>query len=672
MATDFFDRQDSARRQTGRLVVLFAFSVVLIIAAVYAVATAAVVAGSRPAPGQHGPPLFTPDRFAVVVTSVLLVITTGTLYKLAVLREGGDAVARMLGGHPIDPGTTEPSERRLLNVVEEMALASGTPVPPVYLLPAEHSINAFAAGFTPGDAVIGVSRGSLDHLTRDELQGVIGHEFSHILNGDMRLNLRLIGLVHGILVIALIGQLIVRLVLDSNPRSSSRTDSDSKDSGWAVFAMLAVGAGLWVIGSLGVLLGRVIKCAISRQREYLADASSVQFTRDPEGLCGALKKIGGLSEGSKVKNVNAEQACHMFFGQGVASFSRLLATHPPLAERILALDPSFNGTLPRVAPGRVVTAAVDEEEVAGVSAFSVKELNSTAELVPVDPDSVIATVGNPTLEHVGYASGLIGALPLVLADSSREPYSARAVVYALLLDDNEAVCRTQLEHLDEHEAPGTVAAVLRLRPAVNALGKESRIPLTDLTFPALRRLSQRQYRVFRSNVDTLVKADSRVSLFEYALQRMLLRHLDRAFFRLPPPIVRYNTLDPVFGDCTVLLSTLARLGHTGALNRVEDVFEAGMARLQSRYPGERLTRLLPPERCSLAAVERSLDRLAKGSPSVKKRVLDACAASIAFDGVMTLGEAELLRAIADSLDCPIPPFLARQAINAPIPMPIDG
>jgi Zn-dependent protease with chaperone function len=648
--TDFFARQDDARRRTARLVALFVLAVIVIVAAVYGVATAVVMAGAGRGQAGEPPEVFSASRLGLVATAVLLVITTGSLYKIATLRDGGDAIAQLLGGRPVEPAAAAPAERRLLNVVEEMALASGTPVPPVYVLDGEPGINAFAAGFTPGDAVIAVSRGALDHLTRDELQGVIGHEFSHILNGDMRLNLRLIGLVHGILMIALIGQLLLRAAPGSR---GGRRDKYSDDA-W----MLFVGVGLLVIGSLGVLLGRIIKCAISRQREFLADASSVQFTRNPDGIAGALKKIGGLAEGSRVRSPNAEQACHMFFGQGVPSLSSLLATHPPLAERIRRLDPSFDGRFPDVPEAPVEVGPEPGEAEALAVPLSSRRWPSPGkpEEFSLDPAAAVASVGTPTAEHVAYASALLDTLPPGLAAATSSPFSARAVVYALLLDPDDAVRRAQLARLEGHSEPGTVREVLRLRPAVASVGEDGRIPLVDLTFPALRRLSDAQYRAFRANVDALVQADRRVSLFEYALHRMLLRHLDQAFFRLPPPVVQFQAIDGVFPDCVLLISTLARLGHEDGTS-IERAFATGMARLQKGYPGERAVALRPPEACSLGAVDRALSRLARAAPPVKRRVLDACAACIAVDLVVTPAEAELLRAIADSLDCPMPPLL---------------
>ena len=356
MATDFFQRQDHARRQTARLLVMFALSVAAIILAIYLVAvlgTAGVQQDHRYGAHAHPaaqPSLWNPVLFAWVTLGTLLVVGFGSLYKIAELSAGGEQIALMLGGRAINPQTTDLAERRLLNVVEEMALASGIPVPPVYVLDHEPGINAFAAGHQPGDAVVAVSAGCLQYLTREELQGVMGHEFSHILNGDMRLNLRLIGIVYGILVLAILGYYVMRI--------AGVSSGDSKREGGAAGFFL-LGLALLIFGYLGVFFGNLIKSAISRQREFLADASSVQFTRNPGGIAGALKKIGGLADGSRIRDGHASEISHMFFGDAFAgSFFNLFATHPPLEERIRALEPEFDGQFPEVQPLAIMAEAV--------------------------------------------------------------------------------------------------------------------------------------------------------------------------------------------------------------------------------------------------------------------------------------------------------------------------
>ena len=369
MAIDFFDRQDHAHRQTIRLLVMFVLSVVVIILSIYLVV--AVAAGGMESRAAHhspygsvyaerpegpaAPTVWNPQLFLAVTLGTIAVITLGSLYKISELSSGGESIALMMGGRAVNPQTIDLAERRLLNVVEEMALAAGVPVPPVYVLENEPGINAFAAGHQPGDAVVAVSAGCLKYLSREELQGVLGHEFSHILNGDMRLNLRLIGIVYGILVLAVIGYYLLR---SAGSFSSSR--DDKRDNGAAL--MLILGLAMLVLGYLGVFLGNLIKAAINRQREFLADASAVQFTRNPGGIAGALKKIGGLGDGSRIRDGHAHEISHMFFGDAFAgSFFNLLATHPPLPVRIRALDPDFDGRFPQVEPVAVADEAVQAE-----------------------------------------------------------------------------------------------------------------------------------------------------------------------------------------------------------------------------------------------------------------------------------------------------------------------
>jgi len=357
---DFFEHQDIAQRKTKLLVVFFTLAVVMIILFVY-LAFVVAFAGAKSKSGGFQMHLWQPELFFAVAAGTVLVVLFGSLYKIWELSKGGEAVAAMLGGHLLDPSTSDLNERKLLNVVEEMALASGVPVPPVYLLE-ERAINAFAAGFSPGDAVIGVTRGCMELLNRDELQGVIAHEFSHILNGDMRVNIRLIGVLNGILIIGILGYILMRVMFHAGS-GTRRRGRRGKEGGGGALAIFVLGLLLMAIGYIGVFFGKLIKSAVSRQREYLADASSVQFTRNPQGIAGALKKIGGLSLGSKLQSNHAEEASHMFFGDALRpAFFNLLATHPPLTERLRRIDPAFDGDFPAVSK-----AAVEAETASGTA-----------------------------------------------------------------------------------------------------------------------------------------------------------------------------------------------------------------------------------------------------------------------------------------------------------------
>ncbi len=431
---DFFQNQEKARKKTGLLVAYFVVAVVGIIASIYLVVAGLFLFADTDDDRAAVRALtvaeqfWNPALFGAVAVATAALVGGGSLYKVAALSGGGHTVAELLGGRPIPPDTTDLDERRVLNVVEEMAIAAGTPVPPVYLLDKEKGINAFAAGFTTGDAVIGVTRGTVNTLSRDELQGVIAHEFSHILNGDMRLNIRLMGVLYGILLISLTGWIILRSTTGFYYRLGAR---DNKKGG---NPLPLLGLALIVIGWVGVFFGRLIKAAVSRQREYLADASAVQFTRNPDGIAGALKKIGALSAGSKIKDPEAEEASHMFFGNalgGTALFG-LLASHPPLADRIRRIDPSFDGDFSQVSlvpPTHRLAAAQAE--------LSRSRQSAAQPRMRFNPAEAITRIGTLGPAQLAYASTLLESIPDGLTDAARAPYRARSLVFAMLLDDDE-------------------------------------------------------------------------------------------------------------------------------------------------------------------------------------------------------------------------------------------
>ncbi|MDA1307776.1 MAG: M48 family metallopeptidase, partial [Acidobacteria bacterium] len=439
MAT-FFEHQDRARRSTTRLVVLFGLAVLAIIVSIELLLAATMGYLSRnPDTGAVDWTAVTdPQLIVVSVIGTLIIVGGGSLFKMAQLRGGGPVVAEQLGGRLLTSGANDPIEQRLLNVVEEMAIASGTPTPPVYMLDHEDGINAFAAGFSPNDAVIGVTKGTATRLTRDELQGVIAHEFSHILNGDMRLNLRLMGLLHGILIIGMLGYYVLRISFYSGGGRRS------KDGNSGV-PIMAIGAGLAVIGFAGTFFGNLIKAAVSRQREYLADASAVQFTRQPDGIAGALKKIGGFAKGSSIQHPNAPEASHMFFGRATSGFSAMFATHPSLDDRIRRIDPSWDGTFPENVAR--TDATLDAVAASGASGFAGEASTASAAAPTKVSASVlnpavseaVGSIGQPGPAHLAYAAAILRDMPDVLLSSAREPYGARAVIYTLLLDSRPAM-----------------------------------------------------------------------------------------------------------------------------------------------------------------------------------------------------------------------------------------
>jgi Zn-dependent protease with chaperone function len=642
---NFFEQQDRARRKTTRLVVFFVLAVIAIVIAVD-LATYVIVsiyAQSRPSRPGVVEPIDMPSVLLGSTCVTFLIIVGGSAYKTMQLSGGGGSVAQLLGGRVLAAGTASNQEAMLQNVVEEMSIASGVPVPQVYVLDHEEGINAFAAGFTTSDAVIGVTRGALEKLNRDELQGVIGHEFSHILNGDMRLNLRLIGLLNGILVVSLIGLALLRAIqfMPLSRGGGRRRDEDDRAVG-LLMLLVFLGGALYVIGSIGVLFGRMIQAAVSRQREYLADASAVQFTRNPAGLVGALKKLGGYSSGSKVQSPHALETAHLFFANsGGFSFANLLATHPPLADRIRAIDPTFDGQFSPVSEPSHLMEQYDGHVVPLAGSQQQQQHR-----VPLTAQQFVDAAGQVAPQHLIFASGLISSIPEALSTAARSAFSARAVVFALLASDEPQVRQKQFSLVEHNVEPECLAQTLDLSRTVSQLGEGARLPLLDLTLPALRQLSPAQAARFRAVVRAMIEADGRVTLFEFALHRLIEKQL------VPPDQSRrepmeFYAINAVRDEAAVLLSALASASSA----QTDIAFEAGARQLDAQRPP---TMVAVP---GLGAIDAALRKLARSSPPVKKRLIDAAAATVAADGEVNVAEAELLRATAAALDVPVPPLL---------------
>lgn len=644
---DFFEQQDRARRKTKWLIFYFATAVVCIIVAVYfaCLLTFQVLYASETnrrvkLEREQELDLWNPTLFLYSALGALAVIGTGTAYRFSSLAAGGRSLAESLGGRLVRSNTLDLDERKLLNVVEEMALASGVPVPLVYVLDNEAGINAFAAGRTQSDAVIGVTRGCMKLLTRDELQGVIAHEFSHILNGDMRLNLRLIGLIFGIMCLAIVGRVLIRTRGRKNP-------------------LPLLGLALILIGWVGVFFGRLIQAAVSRQREFLADASAVQFTRNPTGLSGALQKIGGVVQGSRLQSEHAMEASHMFFGNALKpSFLNAFATHPPLEERIRAIDPAWDGKFhrvsapipPAVSSGQQGPATHQPFRPASSDRISAVVVGAAPRTIPTQ--DVLANVGRPTAMHLKYAEELRASLPDSVGQAAQNPTGAAALVYAMLISVDPSLQAAQLEEIGNRAGEQVRQKVVDLLPDVRRTAARARLPLVDLALPALRELTEEEYERFASILQWLVESDEKIDLSEYVLQRVVRRHLGSQFAKARSPVVQYYAIRPLLPDCEVILSAMAHLGGTQS-NDVVKAFAAGAPYLRVDVP----ISLLPREQCGIAAIDEALNRLALAAPIIKKNLLDACAHVVGADGVIREEEAELLRAIAETLECPIPPFV---------------
>lgn len=600
---NFFEKQDRARRRTGLLLFLYAVAVALIVAAVTGASTFFI---STQADFPNGVPN---DVVGWIAAVTLAIIAIGTASGIVRFGGGGAAVAERLGAERISPATQNPDERKLLNVVEEMAIASGIAVPTTFVFKGG-SINAFAAGTDPGSAVVAVSQGALTRLSRDELQGVVAHEFSHIFNGDMRLNMRLIGVLHGILAIALVGRGLMRTRGRKNP-------------------LPLLGLILFILGYIGVFMSRLIKSAVSRQRELLADASAVQFTRNPGGLAGALYRI--QDAGSVVNSEKAEELSHLFFAQSfLTAFDNLFATHPPLPERLRAIDPfgryrpsaekptpppePKRPTAPRAASPIPVAAAV------------------------VTAAAVTASVGNPSTRDIATAADFRAAIPEELSARLTSEEAPR-VIYGLLLSGNEAIRERQVALLPSNDDARTALDTVR---AIQTASLRARLPLIEIAAPALRALASEEKKRVLETARRLIRADNRVQPFEFAveclLSKILLGRDDAAAVGSAP------------ADAACLLSYLAYTGAPGDETRAAKAFAAGAKELE--FMGKKA--ILTWDSCGPEEARRALAGLDHLKPAAKERLMAALSACVLADAKVTPDEWEIVRALGACLECPVP------------------
>jgi Zn-dependent protease with chaperone function len=634
---DFYARQEAARRTTRWLLLAFLVSVALVVAAVDAIVVV-ILRASEPDASPAGAVLFT-------TVVVLAIICGASLFKTLSLRSGGGVVARSLGGTRIERSTRDPALRRVHNVVEEMAIASGVTMPEVYVLENEDGINAFAAGNTPADAAIAVTRGAATLLKRDELQGVVAHEFSHILNGDMRLNLRLLGWTFGLLAIAI----VARIVLHSSPHS---TRSRKDGAGALMLAALAV----MVLGYIGVFFGRLLQAAVSRHRERLADASAVQFTRNPTGLSGALLKIAGVSSGSKLVTPEVEEVAHMLFAPGL---HRVFATHPPITERLKALDPGFRESeLPVLAAAAARDAARLRQADAALSSADPLPVAAAA-LAPMaalagSAAAIAAQAGTIATEQVRYAERVRAAIPQGLRDFVDSADHARTLVLAVLLSKVPQVEAAQQRILED--AYGSSEPIFAQRGLADTLKPELRLPAVQQLFPALRRLSLAERQKLRDVVGDMALADDRIDVFECCLTLLLASNL-------------YDELEgaSLHGSASLLQEVdaihvlFAVLAVQGATDRAlaAPAYEAGISVVLPRHR---------PPFTDVAgwptALRDALARLVHLRPFAKKVLIEGMVRCIAHDRTLSVPEGELLRTVCAVLHCPLPPILGQAGLHA--------
>ena len=634
---NFFEVQERARRSSRTLVWWFGLSVLGVIVVMYLLVTFGLLFNTSNLEGAYQVTelgqlsWWDSERAFWISTIVGGVIMIGSWSKLAQLSAGGKVVAQGLGGRPVEPTTTDLSERRLLNVVEEMAIASGLPVPGVWIMDEEQGINAFAAGTDPTNAVVGVTRGTIDRLTRSELQGVVAHEFSHILNGDMKLNVRLMGWIFGLVMLSMLGRVMIESFRFM--RGSSR---NSKGNGIVIAIMLA-GLVVWLVGSAGVLFARMLQAAISRQREYLADASAVQFTRNPDGISGALKKIGGFSDHGRITSPKAMEARHMFFAS--SGLTSLMATHPPLDKRILAIDPRWNGGMLKGKADPVAPA-----EFSGAMGFSgsLEQVDSTDRLDSLGESVLLDThVGAMIREEL--RSGKV---------TSFSKQGAKTLVLGLLVASDSDGRKMAEGIMAAHGSDGdTIDQVIGWSMDLEEYSSSKKLALVDLSLSWLRKMSRAEAEDFVKASQALIEADGEVNLFEFMLQKVIERHVSIGLGLKPVPAMRFRKIASLEMEVARLVGMFASLaggGHSLDAAAAEYVEHTG--------------RDLPRVESGLEDVASALLEMDAATPLVKQQILRLCGLVVTDDSKIVDSELELLRATAEAIGAPVPP-LVRKALQ---------
>jgi len=655
---DFFTQQDKARRFTKTLLIYLLIAVTCIVVAVNLIIYFffKFIEGYQYVPENW----FSGGLVYYVSIGTCLLILSGSLFRWMQLRKGGHAVATMMGGKLIDLNTSDYKERQFINVVEEMSIASGVPLPNIYILEHEQGINAFAAGYQPGEAIIAVTSGTIQTLNREELQGVVAHEFSHILNGDMQINIKLLAIVAGLVMISMAGRLLVpRTYYGSGMHYQRRVvRSNNKSAG----AIVVLGLALQLLGFIGVFFGRLIKSAVSRQREFLADASAVQFTRNSAGIASALNQIRLAQAGSSLDSAHAEDMSHMCFAQPLnfkmisLGLSKWMATHPPLEERIQSIDPQFIerdeekrlAEMTRQAQKKAAQFSVEE------SSAAMADQNTTpgaAEMLmgalPLTAQIVAETIGNIDQQHLDYAARIHESYSDDLMLAIHKAETAKVIVFLLVLANMEL--KTGMLAIKDSLDESSTAAIGKYKEEIFVLEKALRLPLFDLLLPALKLMSEEDKIDFIALCKVLVKSDKRYTLFEFVMLVLLEQHLVPSAGRNIK--IKYHSFKSLKSELQMLLSVMVQCGG-GAKEERDMLFRKAAADFPMRFVD-----LLDVKEISPKKISQALQHLAQLAPLLKRNVIEACADIAMEDGKLKATEAEMLRAIAESLNCPMPPLL---------------
>lgn len=619
---NFFEAKEEAKASTARLLFAFVIGLVLFASSIaYLVVFIEYYLRTR----SFLPPIVDTVIFSEAFITVILVVLIASLFQFYLLKDGGKAVALSLGGKLISPMSHNKQEITLLHIVEEMALASGIAPPPVYLL-SDKGINAFAAGFTYEDAVIGITQGALDALDRQELQGVIAHEFSHIFHGDMRLNLHLTGLIYGIVFIGGIGRFIFDSLDSPSIRSSASRSSENKKGGNIIVAIYLFALGLMIIGWIGTMISEIIKAMISRQREYLADASAVQYTRYPEGIAGALKKIGASSFGSSVSSSTGGDFSHLFFSDATSNFwDHLFSTHPKLEDRIRRIDPRWDG--------KFTTEKISQKQYtqSKQTTFNVPNQPEAATTVMPIMFDTLSRAPNPSGSFADTAFETIPLTPEIQSMSA-DPLNAQWIVYALLLGSHQNELHRQKELLGN-----AWEKTQKSYRAFEHLPRSAHLNLLLLAVPSLRMMSVPQYHLFRKTLHALIDADKHTSIWEWALRSIVITPLDYEYGLAKIPMSIHQSPKAVRHSLNVIIFFLASTQYSDP-KKIDTILKEA-----SEHFGIESFSMV--EALTIEQLDQAVQRTAQSAPEIRKQLLLEASRIIQSDGKLHEDDAEILEAL---------------------------
>ncbi|MFO1375287.1 MAG: M48 family metalloprotease [Agitococcus sp.] len=632
---DFFGRQQQARLVTRYLLIYLVLVMVLIAVAVniffYFVA---ILTGYDDGQGSWLWHVWSAKAYGATVS----LIASGSMVEWFLLREGGVALANMIQANKIDFASKDSQQQQLVNVCEEMAIAAGMTMPSLYVLHQEKMINAFVAGYKLQDSILVLTQGALDYLNRDELQAVIGHEYSHIINGDMRLNTYLVSILAGIVNVGQAGDYLIRLsYLGSQKQIKPK-------KAWPIPIIYVVGLIIWLIGYIGLFFARLVKAAISRSRENLADAASVQFTRYPDALASALYKIS--QHGSLLQNRYAEQLSHMCFADSVL-FAPYLASHPPIKQRINIISPSFltrmkyrQDPITAEEPQPKTSASIPVSiQADGLIAFSAVEL-------PIIAATMTASkVGDLQWQDLMSAQYLHRQLAVEVSRALQGTQGAKAVIFALVANQQHTPTRFISDFFNQQ--PAFAQTIIQLQQHLKTVDTRLALPVVELAIPRLQHLTEQELQTFIRELKRFVGQIDNV--FEFALLSLIEQQLSKS-----KAILRQLPLTRLAQPCAELIATLL---HYGAhpIHLQKQIYQQLMPTMFAEH-----TPVMPViEKDNFTVLAKALQQLQYLTPKAKQQLITLAAATIQSDGILHRAEYELLRVLASLLACPMPLLLGQ-------------